>query len=52
MIWCHKNVVIFDAASVSIGHWKEAFKDEFILVIHRVNSKTKPLLSDWLSKFS
>jgi hypothetical protein len=45
-IWCHRNDVIFDAASVSLGCWKEAFKDEFSLVIHRANSKTKPLLSD------
>jgi hypothetical protein len=51
-IWCHKNVVIFDATPVSLGHWKEALKDEFSLVIHRANSKTKPLLSDSLSNFS
>jgi hypothetical protein len=51
-IWCHRNVVIFDATPVLLGRWKEAFKDEFGLVIHRANSKTKPLLSDWLSNFS
>jgi hypothetical protein len=51
-IWCHRNAVIFDASSVSLGHWKEAFKDELSLIIHRANSKTKPLLCDWLSKFS
>jgi hypothetical protein len=36
----------------SLGRWKEAFKNEFSLVIHRANSKTKPLLSDWMSNFS
>jgi hypothetical protein len=51
-IWCHTNVVIFDATPVSLDHWKEAFKDEFRLVIHRASSKTKSLLSDWLSNFS
>jgi hypothetical protein len=34
-IWCHKNVVIFDAALISLGRWKEAFKDELALVTHR-----------------
>jgi hypothetical protein len=28
-IWCHRNAIIFDDASVSLGRLKAAFKDEF-----------------------
>jgi hypothetical protein len=31
VIWCHRNVIIFDGPSQSLGHWKQAFKDEFSL---------------------
>jgi hypothetical protein len=50
-IWCHRNAIIFDGASVSLGPWKAAFKDEFALIIHRAKPSTKALLSNWLSKF-
>jgi hypothetical protein len=30
-IWCHKNVIILDGASISLDRWKEAFKDEVSL---------------------
>jgi hypothetical protein len=49
MIWCHRNVIIFDGASTSLGRWKEAFKDEFALIIHRAKPMTKILLTNWLS---
>jgi hypothetical protein len=51
MIWCHINVIIFDRASRSLGHWKEAFKDEFALIIYREKPMTKILLTNLLSNF-
>jgi hypothetical protein len=41
--------VIFDGASISLRRWKEAFKDEFSLILHRAKSSKKALLQDWLS---
>jgi hypothetical protein len=49
IIWCHRNVAIFDGAVVSLGRWQEAFKDEFALITLRANARTKPLLTSWLS---
>jgi hypothetical protein len=41
MIWCHRNAVIFDGAAVSLSRWREAFRDEFSLIMHRANPSTK-----------
>jgi hypothetical protein len=43
-IWCHYNAVIFDGAAVSLSHWREAFRDEFSLIMQRVKHSTKSLL--------
>jgi hypothetical protein len=48
-IWCHSNAIIFDGASLSLGRWKEAFKDEYSLIIHRVKPSTMSLLNNWPS---
>jgi hypothetical protein len=45
-IWCHRNVAIFDGATISLSRWKEAFKDEFKLILHKAKSSTKILLSN------
>jgi hypothetical protein len=44
IIWCHQNAVIFDGALVSFRRWKEAFRDEFGLLLHRAKPSTKSLL--------
>jgi hypothetical protein len=48
-IWCHQNAIIFDGADISLSHWKEAFKDEFSLVILRAKPSSSALLKNWLS---
>jgi hypothetical protein len=50
-IWCHRNVVIFDGASVSLGRWRYALRDEFSLILYRAKPLTKALLKSWLSSF-
>jgi hypothetical protein len=50
-IWCHRNVVIFDGASVSLGWWRSALRDEFLLILYRAKPSTKALLKSWLSSF-
>jgi hypothetical protein len=51
-IRCHRNVIIFDGADISLSHWKEAFKDEFGLVIIRAKPSTSTLLNNWLSSLA
>jgi hypothetical protein len=50
-IWCHRNAIIFDGASPYLGRWREGFKVELLLIIHRAKPSTKELLIDWLSNF-
>jgi hypothetical protein len=51
-IRCHRNAIIFDGADISLSHWKEAFKDEFGLVIIRAKPSTSTLLNNWLSSLA
>jgi hypothetical protein len=50
-IWCHMKVIIFDRESVSLGRWKEGFKDEFSLITRRAKPSTNILLNSWLCNF-
>jgi hypothetical protein len=50
-ISCHRNAVIFDGETISLNRWKNAFRDEFKLILHRTKTSTKILLSNWLSSF-
>jgi hypothetical protein len=50
-IWCYHNAVIFDGPVVSLSRWRAAFKDEFVLIIHRAKPSTKWLLDSWLCSF-
>jgi hypothetical protein len=49
IIWCHRNVVIFDEASISLLRWKVAFIDEFSLIIHMAKPLKRILFQNWLS---
>ncbi|KAF8703574.1 hypothetical protein HU200_032388 [Digitaria exilis] len=44
-IWKHRNAIIFygafDGAALSLDRWKQSFKDEFGLVLHRVKPSVK-----------
>jgi hypothetical protein len=51
-IRCHRNAIIFDGADISLSHWKEAFKDEFGLVIIRAKPSISTLLNNWLSSLA
>jgi hypothetical protein len=50
-IWCQRNAS-FDGAAASHRRWKEAYKDEFTLIIHRAKPSTKSPLKSCLSSFS
>jgi hypothetical protein len=40
---------VFNSTTIWMGRWKEAFKDEFALVILRAKLTTNALLSNWHS---
>jgi hypothetical protein len=42
----HRNAIIFDGASRSLGRSKEAFRYEFSLIIHGAKLSNKVLLSN------
>ncbi|KAF8659593.1 hypothetical protein HU200_058347 [Digitaria exilis] len=50
-IWTHRNEIIFDGFPLSLRRWKQIFKDEFSLILHRVKSSQKMELEDWLCNF-
>jgi hypothetical protein len=50
-IWCHRNAIIFDGASLSLGRWRQGFKAELSLTIHQAKPSTKELLINWPSSF-
>jgi hypothetical protein len=50
-ICCCRNAAIFDGAAISLSRWKEAFRDEFKLILPRAKPSAKILLSNWLSSF-
>ncbi|TVU36350.1 hypothetical protein EJB05_18282, partial [Eragrostis curvula] len=47
-IWCHRNSIIFDGAALSLGRWKNFFKEEFALILHKAKPSTRDLLEAWL----
>jgi hypothetical protein len=49
-IRCYCNAIIFDGASFSLGRRKQAFKDEFALIIHKAKPSIKSPLKSWLSR--
>jgi hypothetical protein len=51
IIWCHRNAIIFDGAVVSLSCWRDAFKNEFALLIYKAKPLTKRLLESWPSSF-
>jgi hypothetical protein len=51
MIWYLMNAIIFDGAPVSLGQWREAFRNKFALIMHRAKPWTKALLKKCLSSF-
>ncbi|KAF8711990.1 hypothetical protein HU200_028967 [Digitaria exilis] len=34
-IWTHRNEVIFYRAHIALRRWKQLFRDEFSLLLHR-----------------
>ena len=40
-IWTHMNSIIFDGASLSFDRWRQAFKSEFGLILHRAKPALK-----------
>ena len=46
-IWKERNMMLFDGVPPSISSWKERFKDDFALLVHR----TKSSLPDFILSY-
>nr|TKW32091.1 hypothetical protein SEVIR_2G147300v2 [Setaria viridis] len=46
-IWTHRNSIIFYGRSLSLVRWRQSFKDEFALILHRAKPSLKQELETW-----
>nr|TKW09525.1 hypothetical protein SEVIR_6G108100v2 [Setaria viridis] len=48
-IWCHRNNIIFDGASLSFAAWRELFEKDIKLVTLRVKPVLRDKITNWLT---
>jgi hypothetical protein len=46
-IWLHRKSLIFDGGALSVGRWKQCFKEEFSLVLRRAKPSLNLELDSW-----
>jgi hypothetical protein len=50
-IWCHRNEIIFDGVHASLNRWKQLFRQEFQLLLHRGKPALEVEFRVWFCNF-